>query len=94
MPNMWIPSGFNPEGVFNPTWGFKGRGIEEFEIVVYNRWGELVWQSDDLNKQWDGTFNGHPVQQDVYVYKLTYSFYDVQNVLKKRDAVGTVTIIR
>ncbi len=83
-----------------------GVGLKEFELLIYDDWGNLIWSTTALDgngrptEAWDGTFMGEPVQQDAYVWKVTASFLDdsvwegkeyPKNVLKKS---GTVTVIR
>ena len=41
---------------------------------VYNRWGEMIFKTNDVNEGWDGTINGKPCQVDVYVYHIEYSY--------------------
>lgn len=64
-----------------------------FEIFIYNRWGQLIWQSNSINELWDGTFNGNDVQSDTYVYKIYYSFEELSRI-KKEQKVGIVNLIR
>ncbi len=66
------------------------RGVTEFELLIFNRWGELLFESRDATKGWDGTFNGKLCQQDVYMYKLTAKFENGENVVR----VGDVNLIR
>ena len=52
----------------------KGEGIKEFKMYIFDRWGNLAFISDDINKGWDGHKMGGKeseiVQQDVYVWKI------------------------
>jgi large repetitive protein len=58
----------------------KGVGLAEFELLIYDDWGNLIWSTTALDAEgrptesWDGTFNGAPVQQDSYVWKATATF--------------------
>lgn len=84
----------------------KGVGLKTYEILIYDDWGNLIWTSTALDadgrptEAWDATFNGAPVQQDAYVWKVNATFLDTrawegkeyeQGVYKKS---GTVTVIR
>lgn len=40
-------------------------------MMIYNRWGELIYETDDLQNGWDGTYKGVLSQQDVYIYKIS-----------------------
>jgi gliding motility-associated-like protein len=66
---IYIPNAFTPNGDFdNPTFGAKGVGITEFEMLIFNRWGELIFSSDNINAQWDGTYQNSESPQGVYTY--------------------------
>lgn len=91
--SIYIPNAFSPNGdgandVFNvSTFGLSKEG---FYIRVFNRWGEIVFESDDLFKGWDGLSGGDVCSSGVYVYKVVY--------LTLKDEVqeqtGTVTLIK
>ena len=88
---FYIPNSFTPnQDGFNETWNAFGIGITEFHVQVFNRWGQLLFTSDDLSKGWDGTYSGSKVQQGVYIYKATVR--DLFN--KQHFYVGNVNVIR
>ncbi len=66
IPNMFTPNGDN----FNDTWRIESNFIDEFELIVYNRWGEEVFASTDQNIEWDGTYKNKELAPDVYGYYL------------------------
>jgi gliding motility-associated-like protein len=70
-PNAFIPSKSGP-GSTNPSDTFLPmvRGVKEFHMLVFNRWGQLMFESKNETRGWDGYFNGQLCQQDVYVYKI------------------------
>jgi gliding motility-associated-like protein len=71
-----IPNAFTPNGdPLNSHFGLSGitQGVAQFKMSIYNRWGQQVFYSDDVNIKWDGTFMGKPVEQGVYVYLLQYT---------------------
>ena len=84
----------------------KGVGLKEFELLIYDDWGNLIWQTTALDangrptEAWDGTYEGEPVQQDAYVWKVTAIFIDEsvwegkEYKEKKFKKAGTVTVIR
>ena len=47
-----------------------GIDFYDFDLFIFNRWGEIVWESHDVDVGWDGTYNGKPVQQGVYQWKV------------------------
>ncbi len=77
---FYAPNAFTPDGdEFNQTWKFYVSGIDEynFELMIFDRWGELIWETHDPNAAWDGTYNGKVVQAGAYTWvasvKDTYS---------------------
>jgi gliding motility-associated-like protein len=65
--------------------------IENFEITIYDRWGMIVYYSENISEGWDGTINDKPQQQDVFVYKIRYTKIHTQQNL---EMVGTVNLVR
>lgn len=88
---IWIPNSFTPDGDgTNDVFGAYGINIKDFELTIWNRWGELLFVSDDLNVRWDGKYKNKVCQDDVYAYKLTYK--DVNN--KQYIKFGRVTLFK
>jgi len=72
---IYIPNAFTPDGWgVNETWYPMGVGWEWIDVSVYSKWGMLVFHSTELDGQWDGSFRDgdYYVQNDVYVYKVTW----------------------
>ncbi|MGE0562501.1 MAG: PKD domain-containing protein [Flavobacteriales bacterium] len=70
---FYMPSGFTPNGDnLNDTFKPLGEGIDSknYLFMVFNRWGEKMFETDNLNEGWDGTYNGNPVQTDTYIWKI------------------------
>ncbi len=89
--SVYIPNTFTPNGDgINDTFGVRGEDIGQFQLMVYNRWGELIFTTSDPNTQWDGKYKGHDVQEGVYAYK--YIAMGLGKGEKEKD--GTVTLIR
>lgn len=66
---LFIPNVFTPNGDGNnDVLIFSGNKVKEFSIVIYNRWGQKVFETNDINQNWDAKFNGKPVVDDVYTY--------------------------
>ena len=61
---------------------------------MFNRWGELLFHSTNIENKWDGTFNGRNCQIDVYVWKLYYRTEEEHGGLKRQVEVGNVTLLR
>lgn len=91
--SFFIPNAFSPnnDGI-NDNFKGDGIGIAKYELMIFDRWGNLVFYSEDLNKAWDGKANrGTEVaQQDVYIWKVKL----VDVFRRKHDFIGTVTIIK
>ncbi|GIV27290.1 MAG: hypothetical protein KatS3mg027_1104 [Bacteroidia bacterium] len=71
---LFIPDVFTPDGNgLNDVFNVKGIGIDDkgFKMIIFDRWGEKVYETTDLYKGWDGTTKrGGKAKQDVYVYKI------------------------
>jgi len=59
--------------------------------LIFDRWGELIFESHAIEKGWEGTYKGESVKNDVYVYKLNVK--DIVH-LKRHEFIGKVTLIR
>jgi gliding motility-associated-like protein len=69
----------------------RGYGVEAMEFKVFNRWGELVFESYDINNGWDGTYKSKTQEMEVYVYTLQARFLDgTETGIRK----GNVTLLR
>lgn len=70
---FYAPNSFTPDGnEFNQTWKIQTVGIQQmsYNLLIFNRWGEVVWESKDPAIGWDGTFKGQSLPVGVYVYKI------------------------
>jgi gliding motility-associated-like protein len=96
-PNAFVPLSEGPSGgsydlnypvkhIFFPI----AEGVTEYSLFIYNRWGELMFQSKDINKGWDGYYNGKLCPQDVYIWKATGKFKNG----KTFEQTGDVTLLR
>jgi gliding motility-associated-like protein len=90
---VYIPNAFTPTNS-GPTEneGFKAliKGEKYSEMLIFNRWGEIMFQTTDKNEKWDGTYKGEPAQQDVYAYLLKVTALDDEIYTYS----GTITLIR
>ena len=91
---VFIPNAFSPDGGGpNENDGFRAEvndAVRDYHMIVFNRWGEILWESKDPTQRWDGTYKGLPAQQDVYAYHLNVTSWD-DKVYKYS---GTVTLLR
>ena len=74
-PRMYIPNAFNPKGtdnkVFIPVGVFVD--LQNYDFTIFDRWGQLLFETNDVTKGWDGTFGGKLVEEGVYVYHIQYT---------------------
>jgi gliding motility-associated-like protein len=89
--DIFIPNIFSPNGDGqNDVLYVRGQGIEQLSFVVYNRWGQKVFETKDPNHGWDGTINGKPAETGVYVYHVNAVLHDGLVVSRH----GDVTLVR
>ena len=97
VPNAFTPSPFGPSNsevvgpngqndIFLPVF----EGVTEFHMMIYNRWGELMFESFDKTQGWNGYYKGRLCPKDAYVYKVKLKFSDGGT----RTVVGDVTLLR
>jgi gliding motility-associated-like protein len=89
---FYIPNAFTPNNDdVNETFSGKGTYVKEFEMLIFDRWGNMVYKSNDFNKPWNGAKNGKgDIVEDVYVYTITIVDYNK----KKHYYKGIVTLVR
>lgn len=85
-PNTFTPNGDGLNDAYRPV----GTLVKEFNMQIYDRWGQKIFNTDDLYKGWDGTFKGKAAQQDVYIYKAQAIDY----FEKRHDFTGHINLIR
>lgn len=92
---VYIPSAFSPnfDGI-NDTFGPLGTDIIRAHFQVFSRWGELVFESSDLEIQWDGYFRSKPVSPGVYVWQLEVEGYREDGTTYTEVLAGSVTLVR
>lgn len=92
--SIYAPNTFTPDGnEFNQYWRIYATGIKEssFEVIVYNRWGEKIWESRDINIPWDGTYKGALVNDGTYPWTIKVKQSNSDNVVIHN---GHVNILR
>lgn len=89
--SLYVPNTFTPNtDKTNNIFYAYGVDIASFNMLIFDRWGELIFESDDIKKGWDGTVNGTPAQVGTYVWKIHYT--DTQG--NAFDKIGHVNLIR
>lgn len=94
--NVYIPNAFSPnEDGINDLFFVEGTGIDpnDFQLQIFNRWGDLVFETHDITVKWNGESPGrdHYAQNEVFVYHLIVG---AENSMEKREFRGTATVIR
>jgi len=96
-PNAFTPGSGGPtDGTYDPL-SFSNdfffpihEGVQEYRLQVFNRWGELIFETTDVTKGWDGWYRDRPAKQDVYAWKAFARFSDGRETIQS----GDVTLIR
>jgi gliding motility-associated-like protein len=89
VPNTFTPNGDNQNDVMQVRTNFADQ-ISEFRFIIFNRWGQEVYASDDIFETWDGTTEGDDLEPDVYGYWLRVVCPAGQELIQQ----GNISIIR
>ena len=90
---VYVPNTFTPdEDGFNENWGpvIDGLKSEDFHLLLFNRWGEVIWESYNKNAKWDGTYGGKLVKTGTYVWRITIGDPNNDN---KYESTGHVNVL-
>lgn len=91
VPLIGLPTGFSPNGDGeNDVLYVRGAAIKTLDLKIYNRWGQLIFETTSKEKGWDGTYNGEPQPIEAYGYVLVASFIDGSTKTLK----GNITLLR
>lgn len=88
---VYLPTGFTPnnDGV-NDILLIRSNFVTEVYLTIYNRWGEKLFETNDIKKGWDGMFKGKLLDQGVYGYYMTFTCNNGEKSFKK----GNITLMR
>jgi gliding motility-associated-like protein len=86
VPNSFTPNNDGKNECFHPV----ASGVTEFQMMIFNRWGQLIFVSNDYYDCWDGTYKGTLVQEDVYVVKMQYKTLCSDKLLQKITHVAVI----
>ena len=90
VPNTFTPDGDENNNEFSPVFS-NLRKVENYSLIIYNRWGEIVFETKDLDFGWDGTYNDKIAQSDTYIWQM--QFTNLFN-LKKELVNGHINLVR
>lgn len=88
VPDAFTPNNDNRNDVFRALFG---ENVVSFKMQIFNRWGQLIFQSNDIRKGWDGTFNGQAQNTGQYIWQISYKLFNQPN---PSNLHGVVTLIR
>lgn len=93
---LYVPNAFTPnEDMINDDFGAES--VCPFDVLtlrIWNRWGELIFEGEDLNERWDGTYLGGDVPDGVYIWQIQYQYGQQPEKDVLRQRVGHVTVLR
>lgn len=88
---FYIANAFTPNGDHkNNTWRGYGMSIATYSLRVFNRWGEIVFETTEITDAWDGTYDGHYVLDDVYVWRV----FIIDTDQNEHEFFGHVTVLK
>jgi gliding motility-associated-like protein len=87
MPNAFSPNNDGLNDVFKVKYPFT---VSNFHFLVTNRWGQTVFETNDIHRGWNGTFKGEPPLEGIYVWVISYT----DNNNKSQQLKGTVTLLK
>lgn len=88
---IYIPNTFTPDSdEFNGTFKVSTIGVQQLKIQIFNRWGELIFKSDNKRFSWDGTYNGTVINDGTYTYKVDF----ITNSGREKQLVGHVNALK
>lgn len=90
-PLLWVPEAFSPNGDgINDEWKWVSIFVKTFHIKLYNRWGELIFETTDKHDYWKGLYRNREFHNNVYVWYVEYSGWDDS----KHNQSGTLTVLQ
>ena len=92
--NFYVPNAFTPDNDgINDYFYPLGEGVSaaNYKMYIFDRWGTQLFESDDMNTAWDGTFQGNKLKQEVYVWKI-----ENENSItgERNEYIGHVVLVR
>ena len=89
--SLFIPTAFSPnDDNQNDVLYVRGSGIDQLSLKIYDRYGQMVFETTDINQGWDGSFKGKPLSNNVFTYYLSGSYQSGEII----DQKGTISLVR
>lgn len=97
--NLYIPEVFTPnQDGNNDEWYIVGNGFESYHIIIFDRWGKIVFESENPEERWNGKSKNQDCQEGVYTYSLKANLYSdsprINYAARLHERKGTITLIR
>ncbi len=92
-----VPSAFTPngDGLNDVFLAYTNLDIEfTYKMIVFNKWGQQIFESDDIKQGWDGTFNGQPCQTDLYTWVVYFSVPPYYQMEQESPLRGVVMLMK
>ncbi len=90
-PEVYVPNSFSPNGDGNnDKWMIYGKAIKVIDLKIFNRWGEKVYDTNNVFEGWDGTYKGVLQNPSVFVYEARITFLDNRVI----NRMGSITLLR
>jgi gliding motility-associated-like protein len=90
VPNVFTPNNDGINDVFRP----EGKGVADYSLQIFNRWGILVFESTQYNNVWNGKVNNEPAPAGTYYFLLMANDASGQSLVGAEVMEGEVTLIR
>jgi len=91
---LYAPNAFTPDGdKFNENWRVYIDGIDiyNFNLLIFNRWGEVVWESLNPDAEWNGTYGGKPAPEGMYIWSMQVTDFTTD---QKFEFKGHINLLR
>lgn len=91
VPNAFTPNNDGKNDVFQI---FSNCEIQDFQMVIFDRWGNRIFETTDVNASWDGTIAGQEASPNIYIWKMSYTVTDETGKLNTIVDGGDLTLVR
>lgn len=92
---LYVPNAFSPDGnSLNDIFAPSGIQVYDYTMMIFDRWGEKIFQSSAPNEGWDGKYGGTLCKEGVYVYKIEFKATNGEIKRQVQTRVGHVTLLR
>lgn len=89
---LWAPNMITPNLSSNNRFLLTMCNVQDFELLIFDRWGNKIFRTTDVHEAWDATYRSRPCKQGTYVWVVHYTFSDFPH--EKHTTKGTVTVVR